>query len=271
MYLRITESDATCIDKIEIEIDGKITDTITIDGAGLYNSPVPAGLFGMIIKVYSGETQLEAQGITNTYNEDGILDSDDIISFHDICDGIDSRPVKLFDYRNGGIVVWVDPADPTHGLVCAISDQGGEGAPWGCTGVEVMAPDQDPESLNHNGTSVVIGSGAANTSNILFSCPEPGIAARLSADYATTVDGVFYDDWFLPSRDLLNEMYLNKNAIDAIALANGGTAFSNDLYWSSSHVLPDFTFFAWEVDFNDGQVNGGIKDLVLHVRSVRVF
>jgi hypothetical protein len=28
------------------------------------------------------------------------------------------------DFRDGGIVFWVDPADNTHGLVCAIEDQG---------------------------------------------------------------------------------------------------------------------------------------------------
>ncbi|MGI9549686.1 MAG: hypothetical protein ACR2MT_00690 [Aurantibacter sp.] len=168
-----------------------------------------------------------------------------------------SESVELFDHRDGGIVIWIDPMDDTHGLVCAISDQGK--APWGCDGVEI------------DGTSTAIGTGEANTTAILAGCAEPDIAARLSADFETTVDGVLYDDWFLPSRDVLDLMYANRAAIDAAALANGGAAFSDKSYWSSSQDVLSSTHIAWSVNFNDGQVIGAFKPLELNVRSVRAF
>lgn len=273
MYLRITDSNLSCIDRIDIEIAGRVTDSITLAGPGLYSTPVPTGLFGMEIIVFSGDAQIASRTMINTYNPDGILNRDDIIEFQIDCDAVDSGPAQLFDYRDGGIVVWVDPSDPSHGLVCAITDQGGEGAPWGCMEVEVMAPDQDPESLNHNGTKGAIGTGAANTSNILYSCPgEPNIAARLSDNYSTTVDDVLYDDWFLPSSELLKTMYLNKDAIDATALANGGTAFSDSEYWSSSHAYDSYLLIAYYQNFIDnGEFNGAIKSATFRVRSVRAF
>ena len=270
MYIRVAKSDLECVDRITVEIDGAITDTITVDGSGLYNTPVPAGLFAMVIRFFSGKEQLSAQTMIHTYNKDGILDSNDIIKFAGTCNGDDPEPAELFDYRDGGVVVWVDPDDSSRGLVVAIADQGQ--APWGCEGTEVMAPDQDPNSLNHNGTQIFIGTGETNTANILFTCSEPGIAAELSDDYAVTVDGVLYDDWFLPSSELLMEMYTNKAAIDAAALANGGVAFSDDNYWSSSHANNDFLLIAWYQNFGSGgEFNGALKSIKFNVRSVRAF
>ena len=42
---------------------------------------------------------------------------------------------------------------------------------------------------------------AQNTLDILVGCSEEGIAAKRSADYEVTLDGVTYNDWFLPAKD----------------------------------------------------------------------
>ncbi|MBV1864294.1 MAG: hypothetical protein KUG74_07630, partial [Rhodobacteraceae bacterium] len=59
-----------------------------------------------------------------------------------------------------------------------------------------------------------IGDGAGNTAAIVIGCSETGIAAKVCANHT---DGT-YSDWFLPSKDELNQMYLNKAAIDATAI-----------------------------------------------------
>ena len=77
-----------------------------------------------------------------------------------------------------------------------------------------------------------------------------------------------YSDWFLPSRDELYQMYLNKFAI-------GG--FANDYYWSSSEHDDDGDLgqydgiYAWWVRFNTGEKSWGDKNAPDYVRAARYF
>ena len=48
-----------------------------------------------------------------------------------------------------------------------------------------------------------------------------------------------YTDWFLPSKDELNELYENKDAVDHTAVANGGDLLQNVNYWTSSYFNSD--------------------------------
>lgn len=60
---------------------------------------------------------------------------------------------------------------------------------------------------------------------------QTGIYAATVCDNHTV--GI-YDDWYLPSWYELSEMYNNKDLINTVALANGGSAFFDLAYWSSS-------------------------------------
>ena len=150
----------------------------------------------------------------------------------------------LFQEGNTGYV-----AGKVHGLIAATEDQTtDDGAEWGCYGAVVKRE-----------VGTAIGTGAQNTIDILADCSEDGIAAKIASDYEVTVDGVTYNDWFLPSKDELNELYKNKEAIGR---------FAPGYYWSSS-----------EIDSNDAWIQSFVIGLqkfnndinAFSVRSVRTF
>jgi hypothetical protein len=87
-------------------------------------------------------------------------------------------------------------------------------------------------------------------------CATEGIAARLAGDL---VEGGF-SDWYLPSKDELNKLYLNKVAI-------GG--FANSRYWTSTEIASNV---AWSQNFTTGaQSNLSLKNNSFYVRAIRSF
>jgi len=72
-----------------------------------------------------------------------------------------------------------------------------------------------------------------------------------------------FSDWFFPSIDELNQMYVNLKAQSV-----GG--FSNDLYWSSSEGNNPTQ--AWIQRFSDGMKGGeNDKEIPCRVRAIRSF
>ncbi len=150
----------------------------------------------------------------------------------------------------GGVIAYIlqfgDPgydANVQHGLIVAPFDQS-PGASWGCHGTTISGAD---------GTA--IGTGNQNTIDIMNGCSTAGIAARICGDLV--LNG--YSDWFLPSRDELNKLYMNRTAI-------GG--FVGDYYWSSSEYNINS---AWYQDFNGGYQSLYNKSTTYYVRAVRAF
>jgi len=93
-------------------------------------------------------------------------------------------------------------------------------------------------------------------------------AARMCAEYQATEGGKTYGDWYLPSKEELNLMYLNKAAIDATATANGGSAFASAYYWSSTENNANNV---WVWTFGMGyQVSSSKLDATM-VRAVRAL
>jgi len=162
---------------------------------------------------------------------------------------------RVGDIRAGGVVFLVDPSDNRHGLVAAFSDVA-TSVEWGCYGTDLPnVPNVPWNGGNPAGLGAEIGDGVSNTNAILNDCPSAP-AALAARSYGP--------DWFLPSAKELNQMYLNKEILEAVS---GFTAFSN-FYWSSTE-LDDV--FAWWQYFSDGNLYNGNKYFTNVVRAVRAF
>jgi len=100
-----------------------------------------------------------------------------------------------------------------------------------------------------------IGTGAANTLDIVAQSGNE--AATSAAVYCDSLSSGGFTDWFLPSKDELNQMYFNKTAIGV----------SLGYYWSSS----ESGVLAWYQYFNNGTQNAGAKADPAKVIPVRAF
>jgi len=119
------------------------------------------------------------------------------------------------------------------------------------------------------GTSRAIGSGKANTAALVeamghsaYTINKRGYAAKAASSYTVTVDGVTYNDWFLPSRDELDLMYTNlhKNGL--------GGFYDYHNYWSSSESGGTS---AWAQVFYNGTREYIERSIEGKVRPVRAF
>ncbi len=134
-------------------------------------------------------------------------------------------------------------ADEQHGLIAATADQH-TGIQW------------------YNGSYVAtgaiwtaIGFGQANTLIIVATQGAGSYAAQLCNDL--TEGG--YSDWYLPSKDELNKLYINKGAIGGFAVF---------YYWSSSEYNANY---AWGQYFGNGYQGYFHKLDGYRVRAVRAF
>ncbi len=150
----------------------------------------------------------------------------------------------------GGIIAYIlQPNDQgyvagqMHGLIVAPSDQS--------TGIQWF----NGSNTSTGASGTVLGTGNENTNKIVANQGAGSYAAKLCSDLV--FNG--YSDWYLPSKDELNKLYLNKAAI-------GG--FTDNDYWSST----EFTNSSAKVQsFVNGVQTNYPKKTVIHVRAVRAF
>jgi hypothetical protein len=134
-------------------------------------------------------------------------------------------------------------------------------------------------------TATALGWGYRNTRAIILqgNTDTATSAAALADSHTVTVSGVVYDDWFLPSKDELNQMCKWQRGITGVDLTtlttvciggglNTGTGAAgfvlNALYWSSSE---DIGPKAWRQQFSNGNQAILDKNFLARFRPVRAF
>ena len=158
------------------------------------------------------------------------------------------------DAAYGGKIAYIlqagDPgyvsSEETHGLIATTASL--SGILWGCW-----------NGPTTGAVGTAIGTGQTNTTAIVNTCSTPGIAARLCND----LDEGGHSDWYLPSKDELNKLYLNRAAI-------GGFTGTSMLHLSSSEGGSS----AWIQNFgttDPGYQYPGNKYTAGYVRCVRSF
>ena len=164
--------------------------------------------------------------------------------------GSSARSYALGDIGPGGGLVFLIAGGLTYEMAPK-TWSGGASDPTGAwcnvTGIDISGA-----------AGTAIGTGSANTTDMLAACTS---GAAVSARAYT---GGGQTDWFLPSKDLLNEMFDYKGSI--VDTATYG--FASGEYWTSSEDPPSW---GWSQRFSDGSQLGLRKDLTASVRPVRAF
>ena len=223
--------------KLETEVDGDVTnelqelnvvgDTIFISDGNFIVLPGLSYLAALLPgpsaqeRIDNGETPLEI------YNSDNAL--------------LDSLYGCTYA---GGLICYFDPSDGS-GIVCTEADQTQNMHWYNCVYTITGA------------TLEAIGTGAFNT-GLIIADQGFGFYAASVCDMAD--DGGF-EDWILPSKDELEQIYINLKAA-------GKGNFADEVYWCSTEQS---NTEAWSMDFTMGTQSIMQKLFPQNVRAIRNF
>jgi|TARA_B110000091_G_scaffold106018_1_gene115053 hypothetical protein len=164
---------------------------------------------------------------------------------------------SIGDPYQGGIIAYLLKSDDAgyegsqqHGLIVALEDQGGMDVLWWN---EVLG-DLETKALGN-----LIGDGLSNTELIVSIQGEGVYAAKICIDYEVAENEVVYDDWFLPSKGELAEIYENIDELGEFKTT----------YWSSTEA--ERNQGAWRQNLFNSAQNVSKKYEPYSVRPIRSF
>ena len=172
-----------------------------------------------------------------------------------------NKLVTVGDFWGGGVVFYIFyPGDAgyvsgeTHGLISALEDQ--SSSLWFSSSLVILT----------GAAGTAVGTGSANTDAIIAA--HVTTATSYAAGLARAYTGGGYTDWFLPSKDALHKMYLNRVTINTTVAANSGSSFATSWYWSSTENSGNRAYLE---NFGSGQASDTWKTDEQYVRAVRAF
>jgi hypothetical protein len=189
--------------------------------------------------------------------------------------------LAIGDSYGGGVVAYIlkkgDPgyeAGETHGLIAARTDLT-SADPWG-----VIWSTFTDSMVGTAAQGTALGTGRANTAAIVGQTIEDQHCLEGAAYICANLKEGGYDDWYLPSKDELNKLYLLYMTYAKVSKSgnfNPSGYYQN--YWSSSECPPDaFGFIrAWYQYFDNNPApdallqNQHVKTKTFSVRAVRSF
>lgn len=157
------------------------------------------------------------------------------------------------DFAQGGVVFWVTPSGK-HGRVAHIYNIAG--VSW--SNITSAIGNSARSDIHGAGNSIAIALQSGHTISAAQHCLDLAFGG--------------FDDWYLPAKNELNQMFGNKAVIEATATANGGEAFIAISYWSSTESAVDASE-AWNQNFfGIGDQQADVKSgPSFAVRAIRAF
>lgn len=152
--------------------------------------------------------------------------------------GIVGVKSNVGDVIGGGVVYYM--MDEVHGFICNNSNITAAAVAYGPSCVPI-------------GTTAELGDGKENSEKLLEQITNwrstgegewltAKTVVELCDEYTVTVDGLVYDDWYLPSENELSELFKVRELV-----GENGATFKNDNYWTSTEVVGDG--WAWAQRF----------------------
>ncbi|MCF6279662.1 MAG: cadherin domain-containing protein [Flavobacteriaceae bacterium] len=255
----LVEVQDLTIDFDENPTNGQVVDTVSNNGGGVFSitSQTPAG--ALSINSSTGEltvadatlfdfetnpvitAAISAVGTLNTATATVTID---LIDLHEIG-----------EFKFGGVIFWVNAAN-NEGYVVSINNLGTTSSiQW-----------NDGPNTDTGAIATAIGTGQANTTAIVSSQGAGTYAAQVCDDLS--LNG--FSDWFLPSQNELNEVYINKAIINATSTVNGGTNFDIHWYWTSTQQDGNLNNAYYQF-FGSGTQALNLKANSARVRAVRAW
>jgi hypothetical protein len=150
------------------------------------------------------------------------------------------------DHYGGGIIFYIDTTN-LHGMIADDADLGA--IRW-----------NSADFITVGAKATAIGKGKRNTKKIVAAMGTSVSYAALLCDQSVK-NG--YTDWYLPSRDELNELYKQRNVIGGFQ-----SGVSGSYYWSSSEAA---NYKARCQFFYNGIQTVNLQYQTLNVRAIRNF
>lgn len=174
---------------------------------------------------------------------------------------------SIGDFRDGGVVFWVNPEDNTHGLVSSLETQS-DGIAW--------SANEDTIGIWSRG----IGSGSENTTAIIDAQQRQNIPLdSYAAGLARAYRGGGFEDWYLPNIEELTILSEQLDYLEQI-ISNPEynfpeiSDFSEGNYWTSSESLGGYAFVLEIIHDDEGweaQVVEWNKTEMAQIRVIRAF